>query len=57
MVSQLYTCWLRQQVAVVAQEPTLVNGSVEDNIPYALPRDDAMINSLKVFLSFEDITL
>lgn len=34
-ISKLNTRWLRQQVAVVAQEPVLFSGSVADNIWYA----------------------
>lgn len=35
-ISDLNTRWLRQQVAVVAQEPVLFSGSVAENIWYAL---------------------
>lgn len=38
-IADLNTAWLRQQVAVVAQEPILFNGTVSENIQYAMPGD------------------
>ncbi|KAI0561015.1 ABC transporter type 1 [Gracilaria domingensis] len=36
-IAKLDTVWLRNQVAVVSQEPVLFDGSVADNIKYAMP--------------------
>lgn len=35
-ITDLDTAWLRRQVAVVAQEPVLFNGTISDNIRYAM---------------------
>lgn len=36
MISELDTAWLRRQIAVVAQEPVLFNGSIAENIRYGM---------------------
>ena len=38
-INELDVGWLRQQIAVVAQEPILFNGSIRENIRYALDDD------------------
>lgn len=41
-IANLDTAWLREQIAVVAQEPVLFNGTVTENIQYAMPGEVSM---------------
>lgn len=41
-IAGLDTSWLRRQVAVVAQEPILFNGTITDNIRYGVTEEVAM---------------
>lgn len=54
-VSQLDWTWLRNNIALVSQEPVLFSGSIRDNIAYGSVADDRMDDSAFASVSEEEI--